>query len=131
MRNCYEYMIKKLEIGVENQLQKIGCSYMQKSKEEIINIVMLACSAAVFFATPIFLMEVIVDRCPFISFLYIVVSGFIYHFAMIDKDKKTVLIKWLISIPIGFFIWWSFVKCKYSLRTLNWVNPGLRRKLAA
>ena len=103
---------------------------MQKSKEEIMNIVMLACSAAVFFISPIFLMEVIVDRCPFITFLYIVVSDVVYYFAMIDKDKKEVLIKWLISIPIGLFIWWSFVRCEYAIRALNWVNPGYGRRSA-
>jgi hypothetical protein len=56
-------------------------------------------------------------------------AGFIYLLAMISKDKKTVLIKWLLSMPVGLFIWWCFVRCEFSIRALNWAIPeyGSRR----
>ena len=103
---------------------------MQKSKEEILKIVTLACSAAVFFVSPLFLLEVIVDNHTLLTLFYIVASGFIYLLALIDKNKKTIFLKWLLSIPIAVFIWWTFVRCEYDLRAINWVNPGYGRRSA-
>jgi len=59
-----------------------------------------------------------------------VVTGLVYLFAMIGKDKKNILIKWLISIPVSLLIWWSFIRCEYSIRALNWIIPGYGRRSA-
>ena len=101
---------------------------MQRSKE-ILNIVSLACSASVFYVSAVFLSEVISLKSTFLTVLYMVVTGFIYLLAMIGKDKKSVLIKWLLSMPVGLFIWWCFIRCEFSIRALNWAIPeyGSRR----
>ena len=95
---------------------------MQRSKE-ILNIVALACSASVFYVSAVFLSEVISLKSTFLTMVYLVATGFLYLLAMISKDKKSVLIKWLLSIPVGLFIWWCFVRCEFSIRALNWAIP--------
>ncbi len=102
---------------------------MQKTKE-ILNTVMLACSASVFYVSAVFLSEIISLRYGYLALIYMAVTGLLCLYAMISKDKKTVLFKWLISIPVGLFIWWLFVRCEYSLRALNWVIPEYGRRSA-
>lgn len=111
------------------RLIKTGNRYMNKSKE-ILNTVALACSASVFYVTAIFLSEIISIKSTFLALAYIVATGLVYLFAMIGKDKKNVLIKWLISIPVSLLIWWFFIRSEYSLRALNWVIPEYGRRSA-
>lgn len=102
---------------------------MNKTKE-ILNTVALACSASVFYVPAIFLSEIISIKSTFLVLVYIVATGLAYLFAMIGKDKKNVLIKWLISVPVSLLIWWCFIRSEYSIRALNWVIPEYGRRSA-
>ena len=102
---------------------------MQKTKE-ILSDVALACSASVFYVSAVFLSEILLIKSTVLSLLYLVVTGLIYLFAMISKDRKSVLIKWLLSIFCGAGEWWLFIRCEYALRALNWVIPGYGRQSA-
>ena len=101
---------------------------MQSSKG-LLTDAALACSASVFSVSAMFLAQIISIRSTGFSLLYIVVTAVMYLFAMIAKDKRSVLMKWLISIPCAIGIWWLFIKSEYALRALNWVIPDYGRQL--
>lgn len=96
---------------------------MQRSKE-LLTAAVLACSASVYYVSAIFLSEIISFKSTILTLLYVIATGFIYLFAMISKDSKTVLLKWLISIFSGAGVWWCFIRCDYSIRAINWAIPG-------
>ena len=102
---------------------------MQKSTG-LLSDAALACSASIFLVSAMFLSQIISVRSTGLSLLYIVVTAVMYLFAMIAKDKRSVLIKWLISIPCAIGIWWLFIKSEYALRALNWVIPDYGRQSA-
>jgi hypothetical protein len=59
-----------------------------------------------------------------------VVTGLIYLFAMISKDRKSVFVKWLLSVLFGSGLWWIFIRCEYAVRALNWMIPNYGRPSA-
>lgn len=102
---------------------------MQRSKE-IINVVALACSASVFYVSAGFISNIILIKSTALSLVYIVATGLLYLFAMISRDKKSVLIKWLLSVVFGLGIWWIFIRSEYAVRALNWMIPDYGRPSA-
>ena len=102
---------------------------MQKTRE-IITIVALALAAAVFYVSAVFLSNLILIKSTIISLVYIAVIGGIYLLAMIGKNRKEVVIKWLITLPAVVGIWWLFRRCKFAIRGLNWLIPGYGRQSA-
>ena len=69
---------------------------MQRTKE-VFSVVAMACAASVYYVSAIFLSKIIAYKSSVLSLIYMIAAGALYFLAMMSKDRKTVLIKWLIS----------------------------------
>ena len=102
---------------------------MQRTKE-VFSVVAMACAASVCYVSAIFLSKIIAYKSSVLSLIYMIAAGALYFLAMMSKDRKTVLIKWLISFFSGAGVWWWFIRCDYAVRALNWVFPDYGRPSA-
>jgi len=95
----------------------------------IIGTLLLSVCLAVTYISALFLGEVVSYKCGSPeTFMYIGMMAIIYLLMLISKDRKNVVIKWILSIPFAIPVWYWFVKSEYSLRALNWAIPGYGRQ---
>lgn len=92
-------------------------------RNKLSTVVLSACLAVTYISS-LFLTEVVSYKSEWpATFVFIVLMAVLYFFMLVSKDRKSTLIKWLISIPFAIPIWFWFVKSDYSLRALNWAVP--------
>lgn len=101
-----------------------------KTKERIITAVSAACLAVIYVST-VFLLDIVEGKSGnTAAMLFGGAMVVLYLLTLISEMRKTVLAKWLLSIPFAIPIWYWFVRCDFALRALNWVYPGYGRRSA-
>ena len=78
---------------------------------------------SVLFESAIFISELISYKTDNAAFVCIVFTAVIYGISSVSRNKKTWLIKWLISIPFSYVILQYFWSSDYAVRALNYVIP--------
>ena len=92
--------------------------------KNIINTGILSACLAVMYISAIFLIEVVSYKFELpATFMYMGLMAVLYFISLISRDRKSTIIKWLLSIPLAIPVWFCFVKSDYSLRALNWAIP--------
>ena len=99
-------------------------------KDKVSTIVLSVCLAVIFVAT-IFLIGPVSYKFNLpVTLIYSCLMTLLYMFTLADEKRKTMLIKWLLSIPLSFPVWKWFVRCEFMLRCLNWFFPEYGRQSA-
>ena len=97
------------------------------TKERISTIVSAAC-LAVMYISAAFLLDVVSAKYDTKGVLvFAVLIAFIYMVTLISEKRRTVLAKWLLSVPFVVPVWYWFVRNDFAVRALNWVHPGYGR----
>ena len=98
------------------------------TKERITTAVSAAC-LAIMYVSAAFLLDVVEGKYDLLG---VIIFGcfiaLIYMFTLISEKRKTVLSKWLLSIPLAVPVWYWFVRNDFAVRALNWVHPGYGRQ---
>ena len=85
--------------------------------------VILLLELSILFISAIFLSELISYKNDILALAYIVFISLFYGVAMISEDKKSLLLKWGLSIPFSYITIQYFWITHYSVRALNWIFP--------
>lgn len=93
-------------------------------RKDLLKNVTLSLELSILFVSAIFLSQIISYKNDFLSLIYIVFTSLIYGIAMISKNKKSLLLKWGLSIPFSYITIQYFWMTHYSVRALNWVFPA-------
>lgn len=99
-------------------------------KKDLLINVLLSFELSIIFVSAIFLSEIISYKNDLWALAYIVFISLIYGITMISKDKKSLLLKWGLSIPFSYITIQYFWITHYSVRALNWVFPAYGKQSA-
>ena len=90
---------------------------------EIRNSVLIV-TISIFYVSSLYLADLISYKFDSGEFIYLMVMSLFFGFALISEKKIDCIMKWLISFPVSFFVFWCFQKADFGLRSLNWAFPG-------
>ncbi len=97
---------------------------MENKLSKILSTAMLSACMAVTYMSALFLGAAVSYRFALpVTFVFFGLMAVIYLLTAISRDRKTALIKWLISIPLAIPVWYWFVIREYASRALNWAFP--------
>lgn len=99
-------------------------------KKNLMTNVILSLELSILFISAIFLSELISYKNDILALAYIVFISLFYGVAMISEDKKSLLLKWGLSIPFSYITIQYFWITHYSVRALNWIFPAYGKQSA-
>lgn len=80
---------------------------------------------AVIFISALFTVEMIsYTGGQIVSIFYILLAALLYMYTFISSDRRSMFIRWLVSIPLSYPVWKWFVDRDFLIRALNMVFPG-------
>lgn len=97
-------------------------------KMNLLKIVLFAGLSAVFYVSSLFISDIIFLKSTILAFIYILVIAFLYGMSLVSEERKGVIIKWLLSVPLSYLVLQYFWKTHYSVRALNWILPDYGRQ---
>lgn len=97
-------------------------------KMNLFKIALFAGLSAVFYVSSLFISDIISFKSTILAFIYILVIAFVYGMSLVSEERKSVIIKWLLSIPLSYLVLQYFWKTHYSIRALNWIFPDYGRQ---
>ena len=84
----------------------------------------IICSAAMsaVVVSAIFLAEIIRTANDLLLLPYLLVVAVIYAVMLLSENRKTLLLKWVLTLPFSFLCLEYFWQTHYSVRALNWMT---------
>ena len=92
----------------------------------------IICSAAMsaVVVSAIFLAEIIRTANDLLLLPYLLVVAVIYAVMLLSENRKTLLLKWVLTLPFSFLCFEYFWQTHYSVRALNWMTEGYGKQSA-
>ena len=92
----------------------------------------IICSAAMsaVVVSAIFLAEIIRTANDLLLLPYLLVVAVIYAVMLLSENRKTLLLKWVLTLPFSFLCLEYFWQTHYSVRALNWMTEGYGKQSA-
>lgn len=84
---------------------------------------LLSLSAALIFVSTIFLSNMVAVKNTALSLIIIFVAAVVYGLTLKSSTTKSVLWKWVVSLPLAYLILQYFWATHYAVRSLNWLLP--------
>lgn len=99
-------------------------------KLKIANTIVCSASMSAVIVSAIFLSEIISIANDLFVLPYLLLVAIIYASMLLSESKKSVLLKWIVSLPFSYLCFNYFWKTNYSIRALNWMISGYGKQSA-
>ncbi|MBR3630682.1 MAG: hypothetical protein IKN55_09495 [Oscillospiraceae bacterium] len=97
---------------------------------KLLKIFLASAVMAVQYVSAIFLTEAISYKSNVLMLLYTVLTAGVWTLVLLSEDTRTVLAKWLFSVPLCYPVLLCYWNTHYAVRALNWAFPGYGRQSA-
>ena len=95
---------------------------MKKEKRlKAVNIIICSMAMSAVIVSAVFLSEIISIASNLLLLPYLLLVVVLYVAMLLSESNKSVLVKWVVSLPLSYLCFNYFWKTHYSVRALNWV----------